>query len=290
MKISLLPGVLITAVPILTLSGCSSTAPMTQAEQAPMQQAPDRPQQEVRTPLPPPTATPVPPDAPPTTPPAANPGPYVRAEIGYSDARDANFRDDRAVSSDCFIAVNYPGVCGASIDSLGNSPAYTIGFGWNFGNGLRTDLSYGYRDGYDLHGYDPEGTYFDPPVTSKAIMLNVYYDLPLSWGGIRPFIGGGIGRTTNKLSPIKWFDPSSSGKLPGGTHRDTAWHFTVGAHMPIFRSLSLEFGYRYMDMGEFKKSAGADLVGQFNPPPNGTGSATGELKADEIFVGLRHHF
>lgn len=268
------------AIATLGLNACATkpapaSAPesqaMVRAEAPAMRQAPAPAAQPVRAPV-------------------SGPGPYVRVEVAHSQARKAAFRDDEAVSPTCFIAVNYPGVCGAALDHLGSSTAYGLGVGYDFGNGLRADLSYGHRGGFDLRGTDPEGTDFDPPVKSNATMASLFYDLPVNWGGLRPYVGGGIGRTTNTMSQLHWRDPGSSGILPGGRHRDTAWQLTLGANLALESGFVVEFGYRYLDMGRFRKSAGPDIQGQFNPPPNGTGSATGRLRADELFLSIRRAF
>lgn len=286
------------------LGGCATNAGqqhMVQADPQPMQQAPERAPQEVRTPLPPQTATPVtkapaaPPSAPPRTaapPPSRSPvgGPYVRADIGWSWARNADFTDDAPVSPTCFIAVNYPGVCGASLNSLGSSAVFGIGAGYRFGNGFRADVTLEYRGGYNLSGADPEGTYFDPQVTSKGALINGYYDLPVAWGPFRPYVGGGIGYSKNKMDPINWYDATSTGTLPGGSNNSVAWQLTLGTNIDLGDKWVVDVRYRYSDFGKFKKDAGPDLAGQFNPPPNGTGPATGYLRASEFIIGVRRDF
>jgi opacity protein-like surface antigen len=279
---------------------------MVQAEPQPMQQAPARAPQEVRTPLPPQTIAPgqqgsstpqqaAPPAAgtPAPAAPAPRPsaaGPYVRADIGWSWARNADFADDAAVSPTCFIAVNYPGVCGASLNSLGSSAIFGVGAGYRFGNGFRADVTLEYRGGYNLSGSDPEGTYFDPQVTSKGALINGYYDLPLVLGPFRPYVGGGIGYSKNKMDPINWYDSTSSGTLPGGSTNSVAWQLTLGTNIDLGDKWVIDVRYRYSDFGRFKKDAGPDLAGQFNPPPNGTGPATGYLRASEVIVGVRRDF
>lgn len=275
-------------VPVVLSSACADR--IVRAAPDEMAQAPERTPQEVRTPLPPPVATRA--DEPESTPASSGPapGPYVRVEIAHSKSRSADFRDDKAVSPDCFIAVNYPGVCGASLDRMGSGQALSVGVGYRFGNGFRADVTYGRRKGYELRGYDPEGTYFDPPITSDSLLAGLYYDFPVMLGIVRPFVGGGVGKSRNEMDPILWYDTTSSGKLPGGKKNSFAWQFSAGANVLLSEGLVLEVGYRYMDMGKFKKSAGPDLVGNFNAPGVGTGGATGHLRADEIYLGIRRDF
>ncbi len=303
-------GLAAVAVAVLA-TACASPSEkqaMTQAAPSAMAQAPAPQPQPVHTPLPPPTKTAVPdpapasaappapaaaPAAPPATratPAAARSGPYVRLEVGHSVARRADFRDNDANAANCFIVTTPSGACGAALNHLGSSTTYGIGVGYNFGNGFRGDISYGHREGYNLRGRDPQDTDFDPPVSSKSLLVSGYYDFPMLLGTVQPYAGGGFGRSDNHMSSLKWHDTSSSGVLPGGKNNALAWQFSVGANVFLPADLVLEFGYRYMDMGKFKKAAGPDLQGQFHGPGVGTGPASGRLRADEIFLSLRRGF
>ena len=274
---------------IVGLGGCAGTLEnrtqeMTKSDPKPMPQAPQRTPQDVRTPVPPSVREPI------SSSPAPQAGPYIRIDTGWSFARNAGFRDDAAVSPTCFVAVVYPGVCGAELNHVGSSHIFGVSAGYRISSGVRADVSIARRSGYELKGFDPEGTFFDPNITSDSIIANAYFDLPFSWAGVKPFVGGGIGYGRNKMDPIKWYDPTSSGVLPGGSHSGVIWQLTVGADIVLAKKWTLEIGYKYMDLGKIKKNAGPDIAGQFNPPPNGTGSASGNLRADELTIGFRYNF
>jgi opacity protein-like surface antigen len=121
-------------------------------------------------------------------------------------------------------------------------------------------------------------------------MASAYFDLPFALGLAKPYLGGGIGYGRNKMDPIRWSDGTTSGVLPGGSSSGVVWQLSGGVEIPVAQKVTLELGYRYSDLGKIKKDAGPDLAGQFNPPPNGTGSATGNLRANEILLGLRYAF
>jgi hypothetical protein len=56
-------------------------------------------------------------------------GPYLRAEGGFSKARDAGFRDNDPNSADCFLIATVPGNCnGGVLNHLGNG--FYFGAGW----------------------------------------------------------------------------------------------------------------------------------------------------------------
>jgi opacity protein-like surface antigen len=214
------------------------------------------------------------------------PGPYLKAELGYSKARDADFREDNPNSPDCFLYVTST-TCGGTLNDLGNGWTGGIGVGYRTGSGFRVDLTYNRRSGYNLSGTDPAGTIYDPDVTSDAFMLNGTYELPMVFGAVRPFIGGGIGTSRNEMDALKWSDPGCcSGTLNGGKKTDTAWQFTLGADIALQDKWTLEVLYRYTDMGKFVKNAGPDQSGNFSGSGS-TISATGKLRANEIIVGVR---
>lgn len=218
--------------------------------------------------------------------------PYMKAEIGYSKSLDAKFREDNPNSPDCFLFVT-GATCGSSLDHLGSGWLFGVGAGLQFPGGFRADVTYNRRTGYNLKGWDPAGTYYDPDVKADTVMVNGTFDLPVVMGSFKPFIGAGIGRSRNEMKPLNWIDPGfGSGTLNGGTKSDTAWQFTLGADIALQKSWTLEVLYRYTDMGKFVKNFGPDQAtpsGCFSASCN-TISATGKLRANEFIIGIRRSF
>lgn len=220
-------------------------------------------------------------------------GPYVRAGVSYSKATSADFKEDNPTAPNCFL-FSAGGGCGSQLDSAGSSFGFDIGVGYRISPLFRVDVSYGRRGGYNLQGWDSAGTYFDPPVTSDAVMFNGFFDIPYKIAGrVQPYVGVAIGRTSNKVDALNWHDPgppASNGTLNASSStKSTAYQLTLGAAVTLTGAWILELGYRYSDMGEFKKSAGPDQAGNFN----GTGtttSATGKLRANELFANVRYDF
>lgn len=210
---------------------------------------------------------------------------YGRLDTGWSFARDAKFKDKRAIDPNCFLIVTVSGVCGGELNHLGSSFVLGIGVGYQFPGGFRADYTYGHRSGYDLKGKDPAGTSFDPKVQSDSHLVNGYFDLP-KWGSVKPYIGGGIGWSRNKMDRIKWNDGGSSGVLTGGKKTDRAYQITIGAVFEPADKLKLDIGYRYFDFGRIHKAAGPDQSGMFNASGI-TGPADGKLRAHEILFSIR---
>ncbi len=281
------------ALSLVNLGGCVSSQSMTQADSKPIPQAPTREPQEVRTPLPPPTATKVP-SAPPSSPASTSSpstGPYLTAQVGYSKARGANFKEDNPSSPDCFLYVTAT-TCGGTLDSLGSSPVFGVSVGYRISPMFRVDVGYQRRGGYNLSGWDPAGTYYDPTVSSDAMMVSGFLDFPYKIAGqVQPFAGLAVGRSKNKMDALRWTDPGCcTGVLnDGSTNNSTAWQATLGAAISLVKGWVLDVSYRYADMGEFKKPVGADQVGNFSGSGMTT-SATGKLRSNELLLAVRYEF
>ena len=210
---------------------------------------------------------------------------YVRIDSGWSFARPAGFGDDSLAMATCMMNTSSGG-CGEKLNHLGSSFVIGVGIGMRVAPDWRVDLSVQRRAGFDLKGSDSAGTDFDPPVTSDAVILSGFYDLPVEWGKFKPFVGLAAGYTRNKLDPIQWRDGAYSGALPGGTHRDRMYQITLGGAYTISKDWSLDLGLRYSDFGEIKKDGGPAVSGDAFT----TGTGTGKLRAHEILIGARWAF
>jgi len=282
------------------LAGCSSaptsepqSQAMTSGPAAPLPQAPAQTPQSVKTPLPPATKGPA---AAPAPGPSAAPraGPYLGAQIGFSRARNAGFQEDNPAAANCFLIVTGT-TCGGTLDSAGSSAAFGLSAGYRISPMFRADISYQRRGGYNLSGWDPAGTYFDPPITSDAMIVTGFFDFPHRIGGwFQPYIGLGVGASRNKMDALKWNDPTCcTGMLNGGgSNTSAAWQGTLGAAISldsIAKGLILDIAYRYTDLGQFKKPAGFDQIGIFNATGT-TASASGNLRANEFLFGVRWEY
>lgn len=222
------------------------------------------------------------------TPAAAQSGFYLKLDSGWAWGRSAGFQEDDPSSPDCFLIVSGT-TCGGKLNDLGSSFVIGAGIGYRFTPMFRGDITYSRRGGFNLKGWDPAGTYFDPDVTSDAIMVNGFFDMPYKIADrAQPYVGLAIGRSKNKMDALKWNDPGCcSGVLnAGGSNTSTAWQFTLGIGIQVAPQWILDVGYRYSDLGEFKKPAGSDQVNNFTGS-GVTTSATGKLRTNELLFSLR---
>ena len=214
-------------------------------------------------------------------------GTYVRGDLGWSMARDAEIVD-KDWALDGFIndaSGTGPGV----VNDIGSAYVLGIGVGARISPLFRAEVAYTYRGGYELDDVDQELNAYSGDISSNSVMANLYWDIPFNMPGltgVAPFVGGGIGWASNKLDE---FQTSPDFLLPGGTTSGFAWQLMVGVGVPLLPLTVVDIFYRYFDGGDLQSEEGeVFLVG------GGSGGlytgARGELVAHEIMVSLRFLF
>lgn len=143
--------------------------------------------------------------------------------------------------------------------------AIEAGIGCSFTEHLRGDVTVGYafkqklRDGFNSLEADHSA------ITG---FVNVYYDVA-DFGGITPYVGGGIGVAHHRISNVTLPDEASS-----GGHTSFAWNLQAGVSFQISHNIALDVGYRYVDLGDAKSGG---------PVP----FEVEDITAHEARVGLR---
>jgi opacity protein-like surface antigen len=211
---------------------------------------------------------------------------YWRVDGGYSMSSNANIRDNN-FALDGFICgdpvCNTPG----ELNDVGNSFVIQGGLGWRLNPNTRVDVTLGYRGSYELDDGDAFPSDFKADITSWALMANGYYDFSLTWG--KPYVGAGLGIAMNKIDTIT----NSGGALapqsfaiPGGSSSGLAWALMAGISFPLSPTMTLDLGWRYIDLGDIESDAGTIVC----TPACGTdpySGMSGKLRAHELMIGLR---
>jgi len=110
--------------------------------------------------------------------------------------------------------------------------------GYAVGNGVRVEGEFLYTSN-DLDGI-PDLDTNSVELNNADFFVNVLYDIPMQ-GGFQPYIGAGVGFGSTTLD----IDNES-------THDEgTAWQIKVGANYPVNDTLTLDFGYRYVEMADW---------------------------------------
>lgn len=123
-------------------------------------------------------------------------------------------------------------------------------------------------------------------IRSWAALASAYYDFAKS-SRFTPYIGAGIGVARNSMDDANiTVNGVSVGRWSGDDKTSLAWHLSVGTAIRVAQGISLDIGYRYMDLGTMQMGDTATVLGT---PVSGVRSED-ELRAHEIQFGLRFDF
>lgn len=127
-------------------------------------------------------------------------------------------------------------------------------------------------------------------VNALSGLVNAFYDLPVA-GRFGVYGGGGIGIArlqvkstfTGTDSALPAGFNSASGSLGNKTETNFAWQLGLGATYSLNKTLTVDLGYRYFDLGDVKTGATNSFT---NLPMQGRVKLTGH----DIVLGLRVGF
>jgi opacity protein-like surface antigen len=228
---------------------------------------------------------------------------YLRGDIGFSN---------QSVGS--LFNVNYSGFTSVSNVDKGfdAAPFFGLGIGYTFNNWLRADVTGEYRGAANFHGLDvgaiPSGACLvaapcfaaDRYTGSKSewtFMFNGYVDLG-TWWNITPFVGAGVGVSRNTISNFGDFSTcldSSSCAGSGGSDAyagsaskwNFAWALHAGLAYQLYRNVTVELAYRYIDLGNAQSG---DLV-RFDGTNNFYNPMEfHRLTSQDVKLGVRFNF
>ena len=158
--------------------------------------------------------------------------------------------------------------------TISSSGIFDLGFGYQFNNWFRADVTGEYRGGAHfqtlemladstLVGTNTTGQqyadFYRADLSSYIAMLNGYVDLG-TWYSVTPYVGAGVGVAYNKLfgfTDTGYAYPGNGALSPTGGYSDDAgkwnfaWALMAGLSFDVTQNLKLELGYRYLDYGKF---------------------------------------
>ncbi|MBY0532563.1 MAG: porin family protein [Xanthobacteraceae bacterium] len=118
---------------------------------------------------------------------------------------------------------------------------FGAGIGYQFASWLRGDVTLDYQFGSSFSATDNPAV-AGAKLWSSALFANAYVDLG-TWYGVTPYVGAGVGAAFNDLdSEGRW---------------NFAWALMAGAAYHLSPNLSIDFGYRYADLGSAYALTGA---------------------------------
>lgn len=202
---------------------------------------------------------------------------YVRAGIGFDASRSATFSD-----RDC-ASTRPPALFGCVSDAagrplgargdFGTSPSLDIGIGYRPLRAVRVELALGWRPQFSFTGEaNFLGTPGRQPVSAdvEAItgMVVGYLDLVEigvpRLGPFEPFVGAGAGVSRHRTSSVVYsfpgLGPGASTVVRGGETASFSYMLTAGAAWPVSERLTLDFAYRYLDLGTVRTASGPAVI------------------------------
>jgi opacity protein-like surface antigen len=135
------------------------------------------------------------------------------------------------------------------------------GFGYQFSEWLRGDITAEYRASANFKGADswryppnPRGyNSYTGSLSSTVVLANAYVDLGKHWG-LTPFVGAGIGGAYNRLTHVTdiggGIAAGSVGEFADKGKLNFAWALHAGVSYEVNQNLKLEASYRYLNMGD----------------------------------------
>ncbi|HTT78301.1 MAG TPA: outer membrane beta-barrel protein [Stellaceae bacterium] len=218
---------------------------------------------------------------------------YVRGDLEAGFAQNLTFTDVDPGAANCDL-------CGARLPAtIGTSIMFGGGIGYRFSPLLRGDVTVDDLPSLSVHGTttqpgSPTGT---APLSLIVVLANGYLDLnglyPGAFGRFEPYVTAGLGFARNDVGNFS--GSFTVGPLAGVTFSEVgsvqtnfAWGVGAGVGYPLAPDLSLDIGYRYLDVGDVRSGTTETVLGVLQPPI--TASKSGDLGVHTLIASLRYGF
>lgn len=218
-------------------------------------------------------------------------GYYVGIASGYSFSRQENV--DPAGTTN--IAAPYQ----SFDDNIGNSMIYSAKVGYRPNDLFALDLSYNYRPNYQYNknfapdvNVQPTGRNRRANLSSQSAIASGYLFAnglnSLDLGAFDPYIGAGLGYAWNKMGNETSTNLASQSSeiIAGSLTHSLAWQMMLGSQVSLNKTLALDLGYRYANLGNFNSS-----TRQISPSNQSVSKL--QIKnatANEVYLGMNYYF
>ncbi|WP_026792687.1 outer membrane protein [Pleomorphomonas oryzae] len=215
---------------------------------------------------------------------------YLRGDIGYK-----YYQAPKGVLSDrTWGSFGNNGEFGS--EKMQGAADFGAGVGYKFNDYLRADLTVDYETPAKFKGQayctlaGPCGggeweSSESAKITAYSALANVYADLG-DFHGLKPYLGAGAGASYLKTSDVKSSAQDAfSGNYPAGKGKwNFAWALMAGVEYPLSDRLSLDLGYRYLNLGDAQ-------TGSVTANPGGAVTHINyeDIQAHEVRLGLRYY-
>lgn len=218
--------------------------------------------------------------------PLARAGVYLRLDGGGAFSTDMNFTDVNSNAPNSLFNFTFAG-------DAGTSPIGSVGIGYRFTPVVRFDLTGSYVPNLVFLGHDVPfgiGDTARATIRSQVALVNGYFDFAgaagLPPGSVEPYLVASIGASRNQLGTFV-IGGANIQRYNRNTMIDVAWGVGAGFGIPLGRVVTLDFMYKYLDLGEVRTSVQTDSTAV----PGGIASpVNSHLHLHTITAGFRFEF
>ena len=180
--------------------------------------------------------------------------------------------------------------------SLGTAFGFSVGK--YLTDNFRLEIEALRRTGYDFKGI--QNSRFAEDVTADiqttSLFINGFYDFqPFTIGDtpVTPYFGGGVGISRNKMGTAIAPSDVDVSYIGDNKINQFAYKLSAGTLFSLTEQLSLDVNYQYVNLGAFKGGTSQYVVTAFGEGPGpdlGRGINGGDIKTQELMVGLQYKF
>lgn len=161
-----------------------------------------------------------------------------------------------------------------------------VGIGMKVDDQVRIEGNLSYYSPFDVDGRDGAGNTISTELESIGAMLSIFYDIEqvhdfVGSDTFTPYVGGGVGISMLDTDAMT---TSGSASEPGTEVYNLTYALQAGLGTKITDTLTLDFGYKFINMGQFEQDGGVS---------NGANSKTtkfDDLIVHEFKAGVRFQF
>jgi opacity protein-like surface antigen len=211
---------------------------------------------------------------------------YLRGDIGMSNQQVGSLDNVLFASASDFRWLDE-----GSFDS---APIFGLGVGYKFNDWFRMDVTGEYRGKSTFSALDAYGSGAPPNAGTNdyrvtksewVALVNAYIDLG-TWWCITPFVGAGVGFANVNLTGFHDINVPNGGVAYAADKSvwNFAWALHAGVSYQVTRAFSVEFAYRYLNMGDGETGdiIAYDGTNNFNNPMQ-----FNDITSHDLKVGLR---
>ena len=232
---------------------------------------------------------------------------YARVGFGLDRPNGTTFTDTDC-SSESPAALYGCGVGGdgaphRSRGEFGTVPALEAGFGYAGWSLARLEAVIAYRPRLDFTGIanfleTGRQQSVTADLSSLSGMVAVYVDLSdlglSKLGPLNPFVGAGAGVVRNHVGETRMMFPKTTTIVPGGARTGFGWMVTAGVGTALDERTTLEFAWRYTDLGTVRTGRGEGRViwrdGSREPLLLDLAETQAELRSHGVQLSVRYTF